>query len=348
MCTPMWPETKPHTTTSNWHVPERNFVNAKQCNCKGGVELNGKNASVWQCLNGQTMGKDTDEYDWLWFEKYNDTESLPVRLLFSRDNNHNAIPQLGDNALVNFSTIDVPGGAFRELHPIRTACETSGSMPYSELPNIEVEGVHYNDANNFESPIWTDKTYATGMLYSVSGLYSAMQISYDHSGKEPREVSQIKFSEPQNGIRYNHTRLTGSDAWEVNYTENHKQECAGGLKNVGIWHPNWTRRAGCRYKATIDKQTRGLNNTAEDILAMSCHFGGGRQMQAWNARNGRPHLFYETKATDLDLIDYIHWNPDASFDNSVFLKDENCIGEGTPEIVAPFCATCHGGQVGFD
>ncbi len=79
---------------------------------------------------------------------------------------------------------------------------------------------------------------------------------------------------------------------------------------------------------------------------MACYFGGPENfIQSWYSASGRPHLFYETNAGDLDLIDYFNWIPDAVIDASVFDEPAQCM-QGTPQLVAPFCADCHGGQIG--
>ncbi|HUS54181.1 MAG TPA: hypothetical protein VMY41_09275 [Thermohalobaculum sp.] len=345
----------------NWLVPPTNLFYGKGCSCEGISYVSGVEAEAWKCPSGAAQpaaaghrgaaqGKAT-EYDWFWFTAAaSPAERVPLRFLMSRPDNDQKLPVLGDAALVNMPEVTTATGSSaeaQELGKLAEAAASGGVIPDSQLRlgDPSIPGVSFAGCGSFTLPTWPQTAYSDGALFAVGGSYTSMLIYYDYPNL--REVSKIRG---QDGS-VNDTRLTSDTTWEIFWPspgpdQGAPVQCQGGLKNVGIWHPNWPTRDACACRAGIAANSP-LNPSGDDLNALSCFFGGSAYIQSWYSTAGRPHLFYETNAGDLDLIDYYNWIPNAQIDPSVFDDPGQCM-QGQSDIVAPFCADCHGGEIGWN
>lgn len=352
---------------SRWSVPSPDMFSGQDCSCQGISKVNGVEAEVWRCFNGwidkPRQEADSEaaaisrahgggapekegrkEYDWFWFAT---DDRRPLRFLFSKATNKQKLPLLGDAAMVNLTGLD----ASPSPEQVETLTTLSGSVESPDDTQVAtavrqmveadapaIDGISFDGCETFSPPVWPATAYSDGALYDVHGEYMFMRIYYDYN--KMLELSKIyRQNGPDGG-----TLLDKDTTWELDLSNPDNPQCPKALKNVGIWHPDWPSRDGCKCKATIAAQTE-LNPSDEPVNAMSCFFGGNAYIQSWYSATGRPHMFYETSAADLDLIDYYVWQPNASIDPEILKRPAAC-DNTKREFIAPYCADCHGGQIG--
>ncbi len=334
-----------------WVAPVANFLGGKNCNCMGSNKVAGVESDAWRCPNG-TKG----EYDWFWFDKQT---HAPKRFLFSRANNQQQLPVLGNSSLVHFTDYSTNDGL--PIGLAFNACIAKNVPPTRPLPKPAVAGVTFESESSKrpEPPVWPDKAFANGALFAVDGSYTGMAIYYDWSNLQ--EVSKIlspneKLERNPKSSLLHDTRLTKGRTYQVSHDElgnpvfptTEKESLAGGIMgNVGIWRPDWARNDSCQYKATIAPGTPlNPNKDAAPIQAMSCFFAQGingveSNIQAWYTYDQKPVMFYESNARDLDMIDYYKWIPDAHIDKNVFYPVPNQTKNLSPQMMTE-CNACHG------
>lgn len=325
-------------TIPKWTVPQPDALSNANCACQGENPVLGVNAQAWACENGQQLSNGADEYDWYWTAPNGD----PVRFLFSRDNNAIGLPILGQSAMTHFTSYDdsLPADFITALN----VC-TSGGVLAGTTPDPSIEGVTGVEPANFSPPIWPEKVYSNGALTAVDGSFTEMSIYYDYTNLQ--EVSRIKYPRawapmgvPAGFI--NDTRLTKGETLEIVEFPNKPAFCGSILQNVGIWHPDWAVRDQCGFRAQIAAGSP-LNPQDVDINAMSCFFAGTSRIDAWYDVAGAPHMFYESNAGDLDLIDYYAFEERTAFAPGRF--DHPSCAKVPPKNIQNLgttCTTCHG------
>lgn len=326
----------------NWRVPIPDLLANQECTCQGVNNVIGKNAEAWACKNYQFLppglkGRRSAEYDWYWMDE---ETKLPVRALFSRNNNTTRLPVLGEYAMAHFANVETsaPG----TLQAVVDLCTDDQPHITAAAPDPAIEGVHGEMCQDFELPVWPEKVYSNGALTAVDGSFTSMAIYYDYANLQ--EVSRILYPRawPNVGVKagfINDTRLTVSDTLEISIPEGQPAQCTSILRNVGIWHPNWAARDGCGCKAGIEAGT-ALNPSDVDMHAMSCFFAGKSRIDAWYDVEGGPHMFYESNAGDLDLIDYYAFDSSPVFPTDIF-DHPRCEGVPITDLKST-CTTCHG------
>ena len=316
---------------THWDVPVANWLAAKNCQCMGSNSVAGKEAEAWRCPNGLQEDNNgmQDEYDWFWFAK--NENRFPQRFLFSRTNNAQHLPVLGDKSMVHLPEFVASGSP--DLKAVVELC-VQGKPTSQKTPTPSIAGVSAGGCDSVSLPEWPNTAFANGALFAVDGSYTSMAIYYDWGTMQ--EVSKIKS---QTGL-VTDERLTRAATYSITHYPDGSYQCtpAGVLENVGIWHPNWPDLDGCKCKATIAPGSV-LNPSEATIQAMSCHFGGPSYIQAWYSTQGKPVMFYETNARDLDLIDYYTWLPDATMPQGIFDEPKECMKMTGAPITG--CNKCH-------
>ena len=320
---------KPFTPTTPWVAPATSWLANKGCSCVGSNTVAGKSAEAWNCPNGLTEGG-TPEYDWYWFTK--DINKFPHRIINSRSNNTQSLPVLGDASLVNLTDVVTKNDPL--LKAATAVCNQERSVK-TRLKSPAIAGLSFQ-ATHPVPPTWPNTAFANGALFAVDGSYNVMAIYYDWNTRQ--EVSKIKSSVDSS---IQDTRLTKGITYEVSYSDRGRV-CNGTLVNVGTWHPKWPHDDGCNYMATIGANSP-LNPSNTRLQAMACFFGGSgstaSNIQTWYSYDGKPVMFYETNAGDLDLIDYVQWVPNATIPADVLYPISSCEG---PAQVLHQCNACHG------
>jgi hypothetical protein len=327
---------KPDT---KWRAPTPALLQNSGCICQGENNVLGQDAEAWACQNGETLpgGGTTQEYDWYWF---NTASKSPIRFLYSRNNNATEMPVLGEYSMAHLTGVtDSAPATLAQVHQLCTNNEPEITAP---VPDPAIVGVSGAMCQGFTPPVWPDKVYSNGALTAVDGSFTSMAIYYDYANL--KEVSRILYPRAWPPLQVqagfiNDTRLTASETLEISITPGQAKVCTDVLKNVGIWHPNWAARDGCGCKAGIQAGSP-LNPSDTDIHAMSCFFAGSSRIDAWYDVQGAPHMFYESNAGDLDLIDYYAFDTNAAFPTDVF-NYPSCQNAQVQDLGAT-CTTCHG------
>lgn len=327
---------------SNWKIPQPQALAQSDCTCQGTNPVLGVDAQAWACKNGKDLpGSTTAEYDWYWTAPNGD----PVRFLFSRDNNEIGLPVLGEFSMVHFT--DYQQSVPSTFGDALAVCSNAVPEIGAQIPDPTIAGVSGQEPVGFQLPIWPTKIYSNGALTAVDGSFTQMSIYYDYDNLQ--EVSRIRYPEawpaagaPVNGF-INDTRLTKGETLEIAEIPGQAPTCQGILKNVGIWHPDWAHRDGCQFRANIAAGS-ALNQSNQDIHALSCFFAnrpiGQARIDAWYDESGAPHMFYESNATDLDLIDYYAFDRRTSFAPNRF-DHPSCAGKPIQDM-GTTCTACHG------
>lgn len=342
----------PKSADINWTAPEADFLSDANCICMGSNDVAGVEADAWRCPNGQRLRPGVEAYDWFWYSQ--DSNPEPVRYLFSRPNNKQDLPVLGNAAMNHFTAFS--DSANDNIHRYFEAC--NDAVVTAQLPQPNVEGVVFNQDTAQRPPIWPDTAFSNGALFAIDGTYTSMAIYYDWTTLQ--EVTKILSSDADLALyphnpRLADTRLTEGRTYQVSYDQNGqrvfpetaKESLDGGiLGNVGIWRPDWARHDNCQYKATIQPGSPLNPNRDEPLKALSCffaqHIGGAESnIQAWYTYSDEPVMFYETNAGDLDLIDYTSWLPDAEIPDGV-LYDIPTHVQHLPPAMMTDCNACHG------
>ena len=293
----------------NLRLPEPSSLANSKCTCQGENPVLGVNAQAWACQNGLQLQSGENQYDWYWMAPNGD----PVRFLFSRNNNAIGLPVLGEASMAHFTdySTTVPS-SFADAAVV---CSNAITQVPANIPDPTISGVTGQVPPDFSLPVWPEKVYSNGALTAVDGSFTEMAIYYDYTNLQ--EVSRIKYPrawpplEVQAGF-INDTRLTKGETLEINKPPRQAPSCGSILKNVGIWHPDWPQRDQCAFRANIAAGSP-LNPQNVDMNALSCFFAGKSRIDAWYDVSGAPHMFYESNAGDLDLIDYYAFEVRDSF-----------------------------------
>ena len=336
-----------------WRAPNTDYLAKANCTCMGSNEVIGIKADAWRCPNGQKLNATTDAYDWFWYSQGNNPR--PVRYLFSRPNNKQSLPVLGNAAMTHFTSFD--GQAQNKMGDYITACLGNGPVQ-TKLPQPAVQGVSFESKKIPQPPVWTDKAFSNGALFAIDGTYTSMASYYDWTIRQ--EVTKILSSAADlklypNNPKLADTRLTKGRTYQVSYDpkgnrvfpKNAQESQMGGiLGNVGIWRPDWAKYDNCQYKATIAAASPLNPTRSQPLKALSCffaqHIGGAESnIQAWYTYSDEPVMFYETNAGDLDLIDYVSWMPNATIPPGV-LYDIPAHVQKLPPAMMTDCNACHG------
>lgn len=320
----------------NWRVPQPTALEQSKCTCQGENSVLGVDAQAWACQNGLQLSNGVNQYDWYWTAQNGD----PVRFLFSRNNNAIGLPVLGEASMAHFTGYSetVPS-SFADA---AVACSNAITQVPANIPDPTIAGVSGQVPAGFSLPVWPDKIYSNGALTAVDGSFTEMAIYYDYSNLQ--EVSRIKYPRAWAPLQapagfINDTRLTKGETLEINEFPGQPAACGSILKNVGIWHPDWAKRDQCAFRANITAGSP-LNPQSEDINALSCFFAGKSRIDAWYDVLGAPHMFYESNAGDLDLIDYYAFEVRQSFAPGRF-NHPSCSGVPVQDL-GTTCTTCHG------
>ena len=327
---------EPVTAPVGWQVPSTDWMCGQACVNTGSTKVLDKDTTVWKCPTAAPAGYDEAAYDWFWFS--DDAAALPNRFLLSTEySNTQRFPVIGDSSMVHFTDFQASSKPPAGLAALVKACKAGKSIN-QQVPTPAITGV--TSCGSITTPKWPDTAIATGILYAISGGYTAMAIYYDWPNR--RSNSKIKS---QDGM-VSDNRLTKVNTYTINHTgDTYSCDSADMLGGVGIWNPEWPSLAHCQCKATFKGSPFNTDNTATN--ALSCYFGSRdsarlEYMMAWFSENDRPVMFYESNAVDLDLIDYHDWKPNAKVDDKMFDEPAECmelLPSGYGDLQS--CAVCH-------
>jgi hypothetical protein len=305
-------------------------------------------ASASPCTNGcEQEGPDCPKTvgSWTWLRT--DT-GAPWRMFFVDKGNPYKLPAIGDYAMVNWATFTAapqPGLAEAEetcratarppagdLDPApaallaRQATEPEGATTRADPLGSIIPGLHL-PSGPVDLPVWPDTLMLWASTIPTAELtVNPTIVCYDWPIS--RMLTRL-YGNPNGG--YDDLILTDSTTYDVSYASDGSHRC-NGTEPVGLPRPNWPESDNGEVKAVIDGGTSLSPYGTTQLIALPSD--QGRTFWIWyTTPENRAVLFTEVPQlcdVGLVLIDYWGYEPNETFDPSLFDIPGDCLGAAPP------------------
>jgi hypothetical protein len=302
-------------------------------------------ASASACTNGcEQEGPDCPKTvgSWTWWRT--DTDA-PWRTFFVDKGNPYKLPVIGAYAMVNWATF--VAAEQPELRELAEACRSGARPPSAELdpepvallarageaesgmepgPGSIIPGLHL-PSQPVSLPFWPDTLLLAASTIPTAALtVSPTIVCYDWPIS--RMLTRL-YDEQSAG--YDDLVLTDSTTYDISYAADGSHHC-NGTEPVGLPRPHWPECDKGQVMAVIDGGTNlSPYGTTQLIALPSDH---GRTFWIWyTTPENRAVLFTEVPQlcdVGLVLIDYWGYQPNETFDPSLFDVPSDCQGVTAP------------------
>jgi hypothetical protein len=298
-------------------------------------------ASASPCTNGcEQPGQNCPKTVGSWTWVRSDT-GVPWRMFFVDKGNPYKLPAIGSYAMINWAS--VTPGEQPELAEIVKTCRSTAQPAAGDAdpapsallaakqdavdPAVReqaigsiIPGLHL-PVGPVTLPVWPDTLLLWASTIPTAELtVSPTIVCYDW----PISRMLTRLYDNQNG-GYDDLILTDSTTYDVQYAADGSHTC-NGTEPVGLPRPNWPSSDGGKVLGVIDGGTNlSPYGTTQLIALPSDH---GRTFWIWyTTPANRAVLFTEVPQlcdVGLVLIDYWGYQPNQSFDPSLFTVPSDC------------------------
>jgi hypothetical protein len=305
-------------------------------------------ASASPCTNrceeeGQDCPKTVGSWTWIRSDM-----GVPWRMFFVDKSNPYKLPAIGSFAMLNWAVF-APGEQ-PELSGIVDAARNDAHRPAGDMDaapsallarRSEVEdpgareeavgslipGLHL-PTGPVNLPVWPDTLMLWASTIPTAELtVNPTIVCYDW----PITRMLTRLYDSQGG-GFDDLILTGSTTYDISYAADGSHKC-NGTEPVGLPRPNWPASDNGQVMAVIDGGTNLSPYGTTQLIALPSD--QGRTFWIWYTDPGdRAVLFTEVPQlcdVGLVLIDYWGYQPNVSFDPSMFSIPADCQGEAPEE-----------------